>query len=215
MIINKGNYGETLYTVTIGTSTAWTKEFKVYAYNETEAVDLVADYIEEQEMKGLYADYYEIFDCAEVGQTVDEYAEANNLTCCGNHGIYIQVINIEEGIKMYKQGQLIAVNGAIYEYMGKHNNLHMVSEVEIDEDGHLTATYCSRYVTDAELKFNEIQFTKQQWYGIVEHFIRQDYDDFTEEEIMDATEDIVGRCFAYGIPQFEELSEYIADCMNR
>ena len=98
MIINEGNYGETLYTVTVGTGTIWTKEFKVYAYNETEAVDLVADYIEDQELESLYADYYEIFDCAEVGQTVDEYAEANNLTCCGNHGIYIQVINIEEGI---------------------------------------------------------------------------------------------------------------------
>lgn len=98
MIINEGNYGETLYTVTVGTGTVWTKEFKVYAYNETEAVDLVADYIEEQEMEGLYADYYEIFDCCEAGQTVNEYAEANNLTCCGNHGIYVQIINIEEGI---------------------------------------------------------------------------------------------------------------------
>ena len=96
MIINKGGYGEKLYKVDIGTGTAWTQEFKVYAYNETEAVDLVADYIGEQELDGLYADYYELADCSEFGQTVDEYAEANNLVCAGNHGIYIQVVILEE-----------------------------------------------------------------------------------------------------------------------
>lgn len=95
MIINKGNHGETLYKVTVGTGLAWVKEFKVYAYNEQEAVDLVADYIEEQEFEGLYGDHYEIADLCEVGQTVDEYAEANNLVCCGNHGIYINVVGIE------------------------------------------------------------------------------------------------------------------------
>ena len=39
-----GNYGEKLYAVTLGTGTAWTKTFEVYAYHEQEAVDLVADY---------------------------------------------------------------------------------------------------------------------------------------------------------------------------
>ena len=59
-----------------------------------------------------------------------------------------------------------------------------------------------------------MNFTKNQWYGIVAHFIRQNYE-LPEEEIADATEDIVGRCFAYGIPKFNELTEYIADYMNR
>ncbi len=84
------------YKVGIGTGTAWVQEFKVEAHDEQEAIDLVADQIEREELTGLYADYYEIFDCCDVGQTVDEYAEANNLVCAGNHGIYIQVITLEE-----------------------------------------------------------------------------------------------------------------------
>lgn len=99
MKINEGNYGEKLYAVTLGTGTAWTQTYEVYAYNESEAVDLVADYCEEQEFAGLYSDYYEVADLCEVGQTVDEYAEANNLTCCGNSGIYLNITNIEEVIK--------------------------------------------------------------------------------------------------------------------
>lgn len=96
MKINEGNYGEKLYAVTLGTGTAWTKTFEVYAYNETEAVDLVADYCEEHELEGLYSDYYELADLCEVGQTVGEYAEANGLICCGNDGIYMQILGIKE-----------------------------------------------------------------------------------------------------------------------
>lgn len=57
-------------------------------------------------------------------------------------------------------------------------------------------------------------FTKTQWYEIVSHFIRQKYTDLTEEEINDITEDIVGRCFAYGVPTIRELPNYIDDYMN-
>ena len=56
--------------------------------------------------------------------------------------------------------------------------------------------------------------TKTQWYKTVSQFIRQNYTDLTAEEINDITEDIVGRCFAYGIPQIHELADYIADYMN-
>lgn len=115
---------------------------------------------------------------------------------------------------MYKAGEIIAVNGKIYEYMQKLGNLHTVSEIEVDEDGILTATYRYHLVTDEDLSHDEVNFTKNQWYGIVAHFIRQDYE-LTEEEIADATEDIVGREFAYGIPKFSELSEQIANYMNR
>ena len=34
MKINEGNYGEKLYAVTLGTGTAWTQTFEVYAYYE-------------------------------------------------------------------------------------------------------------------------------------------------------------------------------------
>lgn len=94
--IGSNSYGENLYRVHIGTGIAWLQEFHVYAYNEQEAVDLVADYCEENELHGLYADYYEIADLCDVGETVDEYAEAHNLMCCGNHGIYLEVAGLEE-----------------------------------------------------------------------------------------------------------------------
>lgn len=44
---------------------------------------------------------------------------------------------------------------------------------------------------------------------------RYDYDNLEEKEILNATEDIVGRCFAYGRPQIHELADYIADYMIR
>lgn len=96
MVINEGNYGEKLYKVTLGTGTAWTESYEVYAYHEQEAVDLVADFCEENDYEGLFSDHYDLADLCEVGETVDEYAEAHGLTCCGNHGIYLDIINIEE-----------------------------------------------------------------------------------------------------------------------
>lgn len=94
--IGTSNYGTKHYRIFINTGTAWLQEFHVYAYNEQEAIDTIADYCAEHEMHGLYADYYEIFDCAGYGITVDEYAEMNNLICCGNHGVYMSVARIEE-----------------------------------------------------------------------------------------------------------------------
>lgn len=96
MTINTGNYGEKLYQVTLGTGLAWTQKYDVYAYNETEAVDIVADYCEENRLAGLYSDHNELAELCRVGETVEEYAEANGLTCCGNRGIYMQIINIQE-----------------------------------------------------------------------------------------------------------------------
>ena len=87
---------ETIYRVSVGTGLAWTKQFKVCANHEQEAVDLVADRIEAEELTSLYFDHYELADLCEVGETVDEYAEANGLVCAGNHGIYIQVLGIEK-----------------------------------------------------------------------------------------------------------------------
>lgn len=123
---------------------------------------------------------------------------------------------------MYKEGQLIAVNGNIYEYGGEENadftkdlKLHKVYVVDIDEDGNLTHTHRSDYLTTEELSNKEIHLTQDQWHRIVEQLIRYEYADLTEEAITDATEDIVGRCFAYGIPKFDELEAYIACYMNR
>lgn len=110
---------------------------------------------------------------------------------------------------------LIAVNGVLYEYAGIEDKLHKVYVVDIDDEGILTVTYNSWYLTDEELSNRGIKLTQKQWIGLTEHFIRQDYS-LTEEEIKDAAEDIVCRCFAATrIPLVEELPNYIAIYMNR
>ena len=115
-----------------------------------------------------------------------------------------------------KKGTLISIKGKIYEYVAydEKTKLHIVTEVDVDDCGKLTATYIPYAFTDEELTEDEVNFTKTQWYGIVAHFIRQDYD-LTEEDINTATEDIVDRCFAYGIPTIEMLPLYLLDYMNR
>ena len=117
------------------------------------------------------------------------------------------------------RGQLIAVNGAIYEYdrFDEQAKVHLVYEVDIDCEGMLTATHIMNYLYPEQLAegFNKINLTKDQWYGIVAHFIREGNFHLNEEEMEDAAEDIVGRCFAYGVPQFDELSTYIAKYLDR
>ena len=114
-----------------------------------------------------------------------------------------------------KIGDLIAVSGNLYEYIGYEEGIHKVAEVEIDDEGILTATYVERAFTDSELSNRGIKLTEKQWIGLTEHFIRQEYD-LTEEEISEAAEDIVCRCFGTTrIPLVEELGNYIAIYMNR
>ena len=101
MIINpeSNQCGEKLYTVSLNTGLAWLQEYSVYAYNAQDAVDLVADYLEANKLRGLYCDWYDLMDLCENGETPDEYAEANNLICAGNHGIYISIAGIKEESK--------------------------------------------------------------------------------------------------------------------
>ena len=116
------------------------------------------------------------------------------------------------------QGTLVAINGKIYEYdrYDEHLKIHITTEIDIDSEGFLTQTYIPYAFTDAEFTINEEpNFTDAQWYGIVAHFIREGNFDLNEEEMEDAAEDIVGRCFAYGVPKIHELEDYIAEYMNR
>lgn len=117
-----------------------------------------------------------------------------------------------------EKGQLIAVNGGIYEYdrYDKHLNIHFATEIEVDEHGNLVMTYAPCCFTPEELTkgYNQVNFTQDQWYGIVECIIRQNYD-ISPEEITEVTEDIVGRCFVLNMPQFDELEGYIDCYMDR
>ena len=117
-----------------------------------------------------------------------------------------------------EKGQLIVVNGQICEYdrYDKYLDVHYATEIEVDECGHLTVTYAPICFDPKEFTegYNKEEFTAEQWCGIVECLIRQDYD-LTNEEIDDATEDIVYRCFAVHMPEFDELEDYIDRYMDR
>lgn len=124
---------------------------------------------------------------------------------------------------MLKIGEIIAINGNLFEYAGiedaeytKGMKFHKVYEIDVDEEGRLTSIGSTWYYNEDELSNNTIEFTKDQWYGIVEFFIRQNHEHLTEEEINDAVEDIVGREFVYGRPKtIEELQKHIATYLNR
>lgn len=91
----ENEYGEKLYRVYVRTGTAWNDVREVYAYNEQEAVDKVADRLWEEE-SNLVVDYYDIYDMCEVGETVDDFVEANDLVCAGNNGrAYLGIDRIE------------------------------------------------------------------------------------------------------------------------
>ena len=91
--INSSDKGKKLYTVTLGTGL----DYNVYARSVRDAIDTVADYLDDLDLEGL-VDHYELFDCCECGQTVDEYAQANHFICCGSHGIYLQI----KGVMMHE-----------------------------------------------------------------------------------------------------------------
>jgi hypothetical protein len=121
---------------------------------------------------------------------------------------------------MYKEGQLIAVNGNIYEYGGiedadftKDLKLHKVYVIDIDEEGILTNTCVTEYCTTEELANDTIKLTEKQWFSLVAQLINYHYE---SNDVRTATEDIVYRCFpTTGLPKIHELEGYIAEYMNR
>lgn len=56
--------------------------------------------------------------------------------------------------------------------------------------------------------------SKDEWYEVVGTYLAEHYA-LTDERLENATEDIVGRCFCYGVPTLAELPEYIAEYMDR
>ena len=87
---------EKTYKVSFGTGFYWTKDVIVKAFHEQQAVDLAADKLVDDGWKNLYNDYYELQDMCDAGQSVEEYAEANGLTSCGNNGYYFSVVDVQE-----------------------------------------------------------------------------------------------------------------------
>lgn len=82
-----------LYEVLIGTGLAWPHKETVEAFSEQEAVDAVADKLGPC---GFIFSYSDLEKFCNPGETVDDYVEAHNLVCCGNNGLYLELINIRK-----------------------------------------------------------------------------------------------------------------------
>lgn len=80
------------YKVNVNTGTAYLCSVMVEAFSERAAVDTVAD-----SLKGSRSvlTREEIEKLKSPEETVEEYAEANNLVCCGSEGVYMSVDSIE------------------------------------------------------------------------------------------------------------------------
>jgi ethanolamine utilization protein EutP (predicted NTPase) len=134
IMINEATCGENTYIISIGTGTAYVNQYQVAAYNESEAVDTLADYIEEYELTGLYFTHSEldaIANCSDW-KTAEVFAEAHGLVCCGNHGIYIELVGIEEVNDMSKDEWYAVVRKHLSENYSERLDTEAVEDATID-----------------------------------------------------------------------------------
>lgn len=120
-----------------------------------------------------------------------------------------------------KKGQIIAINQNLFEYGGvepceySKGCLHKVYEIDVDEDGVLTATSRTDFYVDKDLKNNEVKFTKLQWYGVIELLVRQNYD-LTDEEVENLVKQVIEEDFVNGEPHtIEEAENCISTRVNK
>lgn len=72
------------------------QEFRVVARNSVMALDIVADYCEEHELKNLCISHERLVAICPKDKTLDEFIKINKLTRCGSNGIYVVVEQINE-----------------------------------------------------------------------------------------------------------------------
>jgi len=120
-----------------------------------------------------------------------------------------------------KKGKIISINGNLFEYGGiepceySKGYLHKVYEIDVDEDGVLTATSRTDFYVDEDLKNNEVKFTKPQWYGVIELLVRQNYN-LTDGEVENLVKRVVEEGFANGEPNtIEEAEKCISARVNK
>lgn len=113
---------------------------------------------------------------------------------------------------------LIAINNRIYDYdkFDDDSGMHRVYEVDVDEEGWLTATYIPNFISDEEFRNNKgINLTCKQWVGIIKQMLTHLHN-LDDDKAEDAANDIVCRCFvSTGVPKFEGLNEYLKNYLNR
>lgn len=85
-MVNENFYDEPRWLVLVGLGFVWTLAFSVYAPNEQEAVDLVADYIEERRYAGAYQTVDTLKESCEAGESIEEAAEAQGYPVAATTG---------------------------------------------------------------------------------------------------------------------------------
>ena len=92
-IINATLNGEQTYDITISGG----EIFRVSAFTLDDAIDRIADHIEQHENTDLYIDEFTlaiIADCSRW-KTAEAYAKAHDFTRCGTNGIYLEITSIK------------------------------------------------------------------------------------------------------------------------
>lgn len=97
IIINKRTEGESAYILTLGEECS--QIYKVYASNEAEAKEILAEHLIVKNDRDSYFDALEVNIMASAkGLTMQEFAEVFDLTLCPNHNIYLPDLGVQEVI---------------------------------------------------------------------------------------------------------------------
>ena len=92
-IINTTLNGENTYDISLSKDAT----YRVSAFDLGTAIDIVANYVEEHEVKDLYIDGHTLTIMAECSRylTAELFAKVHNLTRCGTNGIYLEITSIK------------------------------------------------------------------------------------------------------------------------
>ena len=84
------------YKIFVGTGSMFPQEFQVRANSEENALAIIANHCEKRAMDWLYIYSGELAGLCGKDETVNAYAARQDLTECGENGIYMQIKGIEE-----------------------------------------------------------------------------------------------------------------------
>lgn len=94
VIINAPQCGQKTYTISVFREY---NRYGVSANSESEAINIVADYLYERKLTHLYYEnsYIAMLALCSEYRRPKSFAAACNLTCCGSHNIYLKIIRID------------------------------------------------------------------------------------------------------------------------
>lgn len=97
VIINQPRPNDNTYIVSLGVGTEYQHNFTVFASNQVEAVERLADYLIAQNYHDQYFDALEVnLMASSKHQTMQEFAKAYDLYHCPKHHIYLPDVGVQE-----------------------------------------------------------------------------------------------------------------------